>query len=377
MTGKTGRINTGTYSQNFCGDIMKIGVFTTTFVPHHFKLGISNVAYLTVRNLIKKYECDVDVYSLQLPGHKNTEKLKNLRIFRFPFRTAHQISMKMLTAKKNGFDIVHSFHYGYFPSYVGLRTAKKSGIPHAFTPAYHPPIYSKKMKLLATLYRMLQGSQILRKSDVTLPFNNNEKNQLEKYTKKSIIIPSPVDSSIFFPNKNPNDKITLGYVGPMLPWKGAHIAFQIFKQLEKERSDLNFLFIARGILENEIRKNASKRFIFLKDVPSDQLAEYLNSIDILVSPTYYESFGIILAEAGMCGTPVVSTNVGAVPETVGDGGLMVNYGDWNKMKEDITTLIDDEKLRNKLGKNAIKHTKAFKDDIVADRIFEIYKLLVD
>ena len=122
---------------------------------------------------------------------------------------------------------------------------------------------------------------------------------------------------------------------------------------------------------------AGTNFSFLKNLSPSELAEQYNSIDIIVSPTYYESFGCVLAEAGMCGTPVVSTKVGGVPETVRNGGLLSDYGNWKKMKENIEMLIDDTKLRKKLGRNAINHTKLFRDDMVAEKVYKVYRKVLN
>ena len=157
----------------------------------------------------------------------------------------------------------------------------------------------------------------------------------------------------------------------MLSWKGALIAADIFSSIQKKRKDVEFVFIGFGPLENEIRKRGN--FKFYKELSPEDVAMHMNSIDILVSPTKYESFGYVLAEAGMCGTPVVSTRVGAVPETVGEGGILVDYGNWTRMKEDIEILIDDERKRKKLGKNAISHTKQFRDDEVSEKVYNVYK----
>jgi glycosyltransferase involved in cell wall biosynthesis len=198
---------------------------------------------------------------------------------------------------------------------------------------------------------------------------------MQKYTEcKCDVVYSPVDARIFYPERFNTGKIRVGFIGPMLEWKGALVAAEIFSKISQERNDVEFVFVGFGPLEMEIRK-MGKSFKFYRELSSQQIAKHLNSFDILVSPTKYESFGYLLAEAGMCATPVVSTRVGAVPETVGPGGIIVDYGDWNGMKDQIEHLIDDEKKRRLLGKKAIRHTKKFRDDVVSDNIYKIYKSL--
>ena len=357
---------------------MRIGIFTTSFLPYHSRLGISNAVYFLVKNLIKKYDCDIYVYSSDMKGLKNREEYRNLHIKRFPYESRYQFSPEMLNIHEiDNIDLIHSFHYGFFPAFAGLLAAKRTHKPHLFTTAYHPPIYTPFRSLISRMHDVLQGFWVLKYSDMVLPFNKDEKTHLEKYVNTNYnIIPCPVNSDVFFPYRKEQKKITIAYVGPMLPWKGAWIAFDIFRKIEKERNDVRFVFIGMGHLEDEIKRKSGNRFTFIKDIQPTELAKQYNSIDILVSPTYYESFGCVLAEAGMCGTPVVSTRVGGIPETVGSCGLLVDYGDWKKMKEYIEMLIDDAKLRKKLGKNAIAHTKKFRDGIVSENIYRVYKRLL-
>jgi len=65
-----------------------------------------------------------------------------------------------------------------------------------------------------------------------------------------------------------------------------------------------------------------------------------------------------------------------VPETVGPGGIVVDYGDWNTMKENILRLLDNPSLRKKMGQSALKHSHQYSDDVVADKVFNLYEKFV-
>ena len=149
------------------------------------------------------------------------------------------------------------------------------------------------------------------------------------------------------------------------------------KQIERERDDIEFFFVGGGTMYHELKKQASKNVKFFVDQPSTTVAKIHNMTDIAVFPTFYESFGCAMAEASMCRTPVVSTEVGAVPETVGDGGLLVDYGNWTGMKEAIERLLDDHKLRSRLSRNAIRHSKQYEYKHVVSRIVNSYKKALD
>ena len=78
-----------------------------------------------------------------------------------------------------------------------------------------------------------------------------------------------------------------------------------------------------------------------------------------------------------CGLPVVSTNVGAIPEVVKDGicGILIPPGDRRALKEAITILLTDEKLRRKLSHQAREYVlKNFSYNVVAEKTVKIYEM---
>ncbi|MFA4819923.1 MAG: glycosyltransferase family 4 protein [Candidatus Aenigmatarchaeota archaeon] len=364
---------------------MQLGILTTSFKPYEWYSGISNAVYLMAKQLNEKYDVDVKIFAPEAPSFRKHKIYKNFTVSRFKTIDLSKLggyhvsfeAFKMVL--KNNLDIIHSFHYGYFPATIGFNVSKKKNIPHMFTTAYHPPSNRIKKNLLK-LYNISQGAHIIRNSSTVLPFNKNEKDQLSLISKGNFkIVPCPINHNIYKPRGSKADKLTVAFVGPMELWKGPVVAYKIFRQLESERKDIKFIFVGNGTLKhqvklyNSLKTKSSKRFLFTHDLTSKQLADIYNMADVLIAPTVYESFGCTIAEAMMCGTPVVSTRVGAVPETVGKGGFLVNYGDWEKMKKYVDLLLDDEKIRKKLSKNAIKQANNYRYDVVTEKIFRIYK----
>lgn len=354
---------------------MKVSMFTTMFSLGHSKFGISNAAYFLARNMAEKGD-EISVCSIVSGPQKTYEKEGNISVKRFEAgMKSFLFARKMLTEPRSRPDIFHSFHYGYFPATAGFVSSIRMKSPHIFTPAFHPPIYTTGKRMLSWQYGIFQGWPLLKFSKKTLAFNKDERTRLSRYVKGNFdVVPPPVDSRTFYPDRKESGKTRIGFIGPMLPWKGALVAAEIFGKIQEERKDVEFVFIGFGELESEIRKNG--RFKFHRELAPKNIASHLNSMDILVAPTKYESFGYVLAEAGICGTPVVSTRVGAVPETVGEGGVLVDYGDWKDMKEKIENLIDDSRKRKSLGKKAIKHTTQFRDGEVSEKVYKIYKSLL-
>lgn len=86
-----------------------------------------------------------------------------------------------------------------------------------------------------------------------------------------------------------------------------------------------------------------------------RLLELYQQADVMCLPTKGDSLGWALIEAMACGTPVVSTPVGAIPELLDEGrrGLLVDPGNPRELRAAIRRLLDDEALRRQLAASAL------------------------
>ena len=88
----------------------------------------------------------------------------------------------------------------------------------------------------------------------------------------------------------------------------------------------------------------------------EDVAPLIASLDVLVSASRSEAFGMVMAEAAACGVPVVATATEGAREIVSDGstGLIVPIGDVSALASAVASLLRDEGLRRKLGSNALE-----------------------
>ena len=92
-------------------------------------------------------------------------------------------------------------------------------------------------------------------------------------------------------------------------------------------------------------------------VDTDVLVRHYASATMLVVPSIYEGFGLPAAEAMACGTPVISTTAGALPEVVGDAGILVPPGDTGALVESIKALLFDDAKRREMGARGAERVK--------------------
>jgi glycosyltransferase involved in cell wall biosynthesis len=95
-------------------------------------------------------------------------------------------------------------------------------------------------------------------------------------------------------------------------------------------------------------------------VPSAELARRLGRFAVLVFPTRYEGFGLVVLEAMRAGLAVVTTPTGAGADVVRDGenGLRVPVGDVDATARAVGRLIDDDALRIRIGRAAVEEARA-------------------
>ena len=146
----------------------------------------------------------------------------------------------------------------------------------------------------------------------------------------TVVIPNGVDTSLFKPS--PADKLfDLLFVGRFQKAKGLDILLEALFMVEKALGKRVTLGIVGGFAERErsflysrIPTRLRESIKFLGVVTREDIPSVINSARFLVNPSRYESFGMPVLEAIACGVPVISSNVGGLPELVEERiGVMV------------------------------------------------------
>jgi len=113
--------------------------------------------------------------------------------------------------------------------------------------------------------------------------------------------------------------------------------------------------------------------IFLGHVPVEHLLYLYNAADVLVHPAFYEGFGLPPLEAMSCGTPVIVSNVSAMPEIVGDAGLLIDPHDVEDLTVAIWRALTDEALRAQMRERGLARAKLFSWEKAAEQTLAVYR----
>ncbi|MHB8341215.1 MAG: D-inositol-3-phosphate glycosyltransferase [Mycobacteriales bacterium] len=123
------------------------------------------------------------------------------------------------------------------------------------------------------------------------------------------------------------------------------------------------------------RLGMSDRLHLLPPAPQGRLASLYRAADVVVVPSYNESFGLVALEAQACATPVVAAAVGGLRIAVRDGksGVLVSRHEPPAYADALGPLLTDPAERARLAAGAVRHAAGFGWDVTADGVAEVYR----
>jgi len=198
------------------------------------------------------------------------------------------------------------------------------------------------------------------------------------------VIYDGVDNTIFTrtPGISSSENRLLTVNSGDTPLKGLKFLLEAVAYLKKER-DIQLVIVGKpmrngytkGLIE---RLGISNCVSYAGQVDTPELVRQYSMATMLVVPSIYEGFGLPAAEAMACGTPVVSTTAGALPEVVGDTGILVPPADTKSLIDAIKILLDNPEKRNHLAELGYKRvTKMFNWQSTAKRTSDVYQEAIE
>ena len=154
----------------------------------------------------------------------------------------------------------------------------------------------------------------------------------------------------------------LGFVGQLDERKGLGVLLTAFRDIMQALPTARLVIVGRGplqeMIESEIATHGWEQAIILPGF-EDDIASVMQAIDVLLLPSYWEGFGIVLIEAMAAGKPAISTATSSMPEIVADGetGFLVKPGDPEALAGRAVQLLKDATLRRRFGAAAQQRVK--------------------
>ena len=160
---------------------------------------------------------------------------------------------------------------------------------------------------------------------------------------------------------NLTDKPIVLFVGNLIKRKNVE---SLIEAKKLSNADYYLVIVGDGPLFKDLNKKVRDENI--EDViftgSRSDVENIIPSCDVLVLPSFSESFGLVLIEALACGKPVIGSNVGGISEIINrDVGLLVNPNDAKSISNAIDKVIKDDNLRTILSMNARNRAMDFSE----------------
>lgn len=252
--------------------------------------------------------------------------------------------------------ILHAHAFGTFPTWAGRLAQRLRRLPLVLTPHFDGGTGSE-------LYARAVTRGTLAGADRVIALTDREAHALIALgvePGRIRVIPNGIGMEDFLPERPARpeaDPVTILYVGRIdLAQKGLEDLLHAMARLDRSSGVKMRLVgedwdgtaalrsLARGL-------GVDDRITWTGPVPTDALRREYAAADLLVLPSHFEPFGIVLLEAMAAGLPVVATRVGGIPEVVADGrtGLLVPPRDPTALAVALDRLIGNRSLRIELG----------------------------
>lgn len=312
-------------------------------------------------------------------------------------------------ANDRTYDIIHSHYWLSGVVAERLRSAWGTPIVQMFHTLGHMKndVYEYTGELVSDL-RIEAETGLMAVADTITAASPMEKAQMViRYgatPEKIAVVPLGVDRDLFHPISQeqakafidvPTDKHIVLYVGRIEPLKGVDTLLRamhrVFDAWPDAADCVNLAVI--GGDANVPREQMSAEMVRLHDLSVDlglenltaflgrrrqeMLPYYYSAADVVVIPSYYESFGLVALEAMSCGTPVIASRVGGLSFTVVEGvtGFQVPGGDDALMADRILRILRQDDLRQRLGFQAEQMSSCYGWADIAERLEGIFTRL--
>lgn len=178
------------------------------------------------------------------------------------------------------------------------------------------------------------------------------------------------------------DYVEISFMGLIHKDKGLYDLIKVAKRIIENGYNVRVSIAGSGKVEklsNLIKNNNLKEFIkYYGYLVGEQKDKFFRNSDIFVLPSYSEAMPIVILEAMAYELPIISTNVGSIPELVNNNinGYLIEAGDFDSLYYRIVDLINDPLKRKKFGKQGrIIVKEKYNNDIITNSIMDIYNLI--
>ncbi|MEL7668949.1 glycosyltransferase family 4 protein [Methanobacterium sp.] len=290
-------------------------------------------------------------------------------------------------------DIVHIHNFKGF-SLSAFQVVKKLNLPLVFTAHDYSLICMRANLLnssgnicdapsaLCSVYNKIQKNLVDNKPDVVIAPSKFviDKLKSEGLFKNIEAVKVPLGIEI---GDKQEDKdygtIDILYAGALSEHKGVHILINAFKNLKYENITLHI--VGKGNDESKFKQIAKddNRIIFHGFKTGKDLINFYKSANISVVPSiWYDNSPMVIYESLMCGTPVIGSRIGGIPELIENGynGFLFETGNIGELEKILECVIENPSKLKELEDGALKSVQKYSMENHINKLIEIYESLI-
>jgi len=327
-------------------------------------------------------------------------------VMNYPFRIVgyrhHLLGLEKELKSMDIANVVETYHAF---SYQAIKAKEKYGTKVVVTAWETIPFFVENTWLFTHNFRHKIKEKVRKNADLFIAVTKQAREALiyEGVPEgKIVVIPAAVDINKFRPRKKDeellkkfkltNDDFVILFIGRLVWEKGIYDVLYAAKRLladsELKHKSLKFVFVGgEGAEEDGMRKlvnrlNITESVSIVGTFPYSEMPLIHNIADVFVAPSisirdWQEQFGVVLTEALASGSPIVAGESGAIPEVIGDAGVLVRPNDPYSLYQAIKNLVLDEERMENLKKSARRRAESvFNPEKIAARIKKEYEMLL-
>jgi glycosyltransferase involved in cell wall biosynthesis len=223
----------------------------------------------------------------------------------------------------------------------------------------------------------------LTRANTLIAISNNMKDKLGHIAPRvsRFVVPNPIDLNQI-PEAVPRDPATIIFLGWLVPNKGVFELVDAAVRVRRNFPDVRLVFA--GSKDNgRLREHAQASGLgdsveFPGWLTPDKVAALLTRATVMALPSYSEGVPMAILEALACGTPIIATTVGGIPEVLEHErhALLIAPRDVDALTAALLRVLSDAELRERMSENNRKAAAAFDANAVAAKLRSIYQTTV-
>jgi glycosyltransferase involved in cell wall biosynthesis len=222
---------------------------------------------------------------------------------------------------------------------------------------------------------VLTGSEATRRDLETFFPSSRGKVTSVGYGVSAVFAPARYDDVARFRQLEGLPAVYVLTVGNRKDHKNLETAAEVVSRAHTAHPELGWVVVGKRFHQpdgvDSVRPLLRNQLIELEDVPDQDLRMIYAGARALLMPSIWEGFGLPALEAMACGTPVIASNIPAIQEVVGAGGLLRAPTDVQGLTDALLMVLNDAEQREELSAKALSRSEQFTWDRTVARTWEI------